>query len=83
MNDNISINKKNETRMRRFKVLRTADLSGVSGTGLVAEGCEMSNGRVFMQWLTPYQSVSLFDNIKALEAVHGHEGATSIHWIDT
>lgn len=74
---------KNKTRMRRFKIYRNTDLSGVSGTGLVAEGCEMSNGRVFMQWLTPFQSISFFDSIKALEIVHGHEGATGIHWIDS
>lgn len=71
-----------ESKIRRFRVMRTTDISGVSGTGQVAEGCEMSNGRVFMQWMTPYQSVAFFDNIKALEAIHGHGGATKVEWVD-
>lgn len=70
------------TLMKRFQVFRTADVSGVSGTGLIAEGCEMSNGRVLMQWLTPYQSVSFFDNIKSLETIHGHGGNTQVKWVD-
>lgn len=68
--------------MRRFVVVRTKDISGVSGLGQVAEGCEMSNGRVFMQWLTPYQSVAFFDNVKTLEMIHGHQGNTKVEWID-
>lgn len=71
-----------KTKSRRFNVYRTTDVSGVSGTGLIAEGCEMSNGRVLMQWLTPYQSVSFFDNIKSLETIHGHGGNTVVKWVD-
>ncbi len=71
-----------ESKMRRFKVMRNHDISGVSGLGQVAEGCEMSNGRVLIQWVTPYQSIAFFDNIKSLQAIHGHGGATVVEWID-
>lgn len=32
--------------IRTFKLNRKVDVTGVSGTGIVAEGTEFSNGRV-------------------------------------
>lgn len=34
--------------MRRFELHREEDVSGVSGTGVVAEGVAFSDGRVLM-----------------------------------
>jgi hypothetical protein len=70
-------------KMRRFNLMRTEDVSGVSGTGVVAEGCEFSNGRCALTWLrSTFPAVTIFDSIKAVESVHGHEGATHVVWID-
>lgn len=66
--------------MRTFKLHRDKDLSGVSGTGDVAEGVEFDTGKVVICWLTKYHSVSVFDNVHTLEQVHGHEGSTKVVW---
>jgi hypothetical protein len=68
--------------MRRFNLIRDQDLSGVSGTGIVAEGVEFEDGTCVMSWLTKYHTVGTYPNIKVLVAVHGHEGRTRITWID-
>lgn len=68
--------------MRRFRLVRKEDLSGVSGTGVVAEGVEFDNGSVAMCWLTKYHIIETAQNIHTLDAVHGHSGKTVIEWID-
>lgn len=68
--------------MKRFKLLREKDESGVSGTGIVAEGVEFANGKCALTWLSRFACVAFYDNIKALEQIHGHHGATVIVWID-
>ncbi len=71
-----------EISSRRFKLVRTEDVSGTSGTGIVAEGIEFSNGRVVIHWLSQLDSIGVFDNLHTLEAIHGHEGRTKVEWID-
>jgi hypothetical protein len=68
--------------MRRFTLVREEDVSGVSGTGVVAEGVLLSNNKVVLSWCSPYHSVTVFDTIEDLEAIHGHEGRTWIEWLD-
>ena len=69
--------------MRRFHLVRTEDLSNVSGTGIVAEGIEFENGKVVICWTSKYHIVSTIDNIHTLEAVHGHGGRTYVEWLDS
>lgn len=68
--------------MRRFHLMRDKDISGVSGTGKVAEGIEWEDGQVGICWLSKYHSTAQFDNIRTLEAIHGHEGSTKVVWVD-
>lgn len=70
------------TKMRRFHLKRTVDVSGTSGTGIVAEGVEFTNGMCALTWLSPHQCVNVYANAKTVETVHGHGGATTIEWID-
>lgn len=72
-----------ESRMRRFVLDRQIDKTGTSGTSVVAEGVEFSNGRVSMHWLSQLDTTTLYDNIRVVETLHGHDGATSVRWIDT
>jgi hypothetical protein len=72
----------NTPGIRRFHFVRSEDLSGVSGTGIVGEGCELSNGKIIFSWLSNLGSVAVYDNIKTFLTVHGHEGRGSIRWID-
>ena len=68
--------------MKRFVLDRREDETGVSGTGCIAEGVLFDNGKCALAWLSRYRSVTVFDNIEELEAVHGHDGKTVIQWID-
>lgn len=68
--------------MRLFQLHRDVDSSGVSGTGLVAEGVEFSNGECALHWLTKQSSLGIYVNIVDVEKIHGHEGLTRVVWID-
>lgn len=68
--------------MRTFNLVRTKDISGISGTGKVAEGVEFDDGQVAICWLSKYHSIGLFDNILCLEKIHGHRGSTRVKWLD-
>lgn len=70
------------SKMRRFELQRDIDETGVSGTGIVAEGAEFTNGFVVMQWLTQFSTMEFLENTKTLEALHGHGGKTKVVWID-
>lgn len=71
------------TKMRRFQLHRDVDTSGVSGTGLVAEGVEFSHGMCALTWLTPNRCVNVYENMKAVETIHGHAGNTRVVWVDS
>lgn len=68
--------------MRRFMLLRVEDESGISGTGMVAEGVQFTDGRCAMRWRTDLRSTALYDSIEDLESIHGHGGKTVVVWID-
>lgn len=69
--------------MRRFHLQRDEDETGISGTGIVAEGVVFSNGWVAMTWLTDWTSiVSYPQGIEAVERIHGHQGKTQIIFED-
>jgi hypothetical protein len=64
--------------MRLFHLERNIDVTGISGTGAVAEGVEFSNGICALHWLTSVSSIAIYRNIEELEAIHGHQGSTKI-----
>ena len=70
------------TTMRRFRLVRQEDVSGVSGTGSVAEGVAFSSGKVALHWCGGISSVTVYDSIEEVEAIHGHEGRTVVEWLD-
>lgn len=67
---------------RRFLLFRHADVSGVSGTGVVAEGAEWTDGTASLRWRGDYPSTVAWDDVELLLGAHGHEGATELRWID-
>lgn len=68
--------------MRRFELLREFDLSGVSGTGVVAEGVEFSNGSYRIHWLGKMNTFEDGPSVEILKKIHGHGGSTLVIWID-
>ncbi|WP_234374034.1 hypothetical protein [Streptomyces scabiei] len=67
---------------RRFHLQRDTDVSGVSGTGRVANGVLWPDGAVSLRWIGARPSVVFWDRLEDAEAVHGHGGATRIVWDD-
>jgi len=64
--------------MRTFQLERKEDISGISGTGIVAEGVEFLDGTCVLSWLTKPNSIGIYHNIQELEEIHGHSGKTKI-----
>lgn len=70
------------TTSRRFILDRREDATGTSGTGVVAEGVEFSNGQVVIHWLSQLEAINVYANRIVLEKLHGHDGRTAVRWID-
>lgn len=68
--------------MRRFHLERDEDESGVSGTGIVAEGVLFSSGKVVLSWLTEHTSLGIYDDLATAIQIHGHGGKTRIVFRD-
>lgn len=69
--------------MRRFVLRRIEDVNGVSGTGVVVEGVQFSDGTCAIRWLSDYPSTTHHDSIVNVIAVHGHGGKTVVEWLDS
>lgn len=70
------------TEPRLFHLFRRTDVTGVSGTGIVAEGIQFGDGVVVIRWLGKHASTVIWDNLETALAVHGHDGATRVLWAD-
>ncbi|GHB55826.1 hypothetical protein GCM10010331_49610 [Streptomyces xanthochromogenes] len=67
---------------RRFYLQRDIDITGVSGTGRVADGVLWPDGTASVRWLGERPSSVHWDRMDDAEHVHGHGGATRIIWLD-
>lgn len=66
----------------RFLLVRDEDVNGVSGIGAVAEGVAFGDGTCAMRWRGGLASTAVYQSIRDLIAIHGHEGRTRVEWID-
>lgn len=66
---------------RTFVLRRHVDPTGISGTGVVAEGIEFTDGTVVIRWTAgDHHSTVMWPDLESVEAIHGHGGATQIEW---
>ena len=70
--------------MRRFELIRVVDTTGISGEGLIAQGVEFDSGKVALEWLGKWPTSVVFHDrgIESVEHIHGHNGATTIKFLD-
>jgi hypothetical protein len=77
--------------LRGFTLVRDIDVTGISGTGVVAQGVVFDDGSVVVRWLDAGVSeinrlagvrptTVMHENIGSVLALHGHNGATKIVW---
>ena len=66
-----------------FLLERIEDVSGVSGTGAVAEGVRFGDGSVALRWTSAWPTSVVFHDrgMDSVRAVHGHGGKTRIVWL--
>lgn len=66
---------------RLFHLLRVEDETGNTGTGIVAEGVQFTDGTAALRWLSDTASFVVYqgaDGVEAVKAVHGHGGRTQV-----
>ncbi len=71
-----------KSEIRRFHLLRDKDVTGFSGTGLIAWGVQFPDGKVVTRWNGDIAQIGVWEDIEHVKAVHGHGGFTRIEWID-
>ena len=64
--------------MYTFHLQRDEDASGISGTGIVAEGIVFNTGKVALSWLSNLNSIAIYNSIEDVAAIHGHGGKTKV-----
>ncbi len=67
---------------KRFVLQRVEDESGISGTGVVAEGTLFTSGKVALAWVSDICSVTIYNSIEEVVAIHSHGGKTQVVWLD-
>jgi hypothetical protein len=65
---------------RCFELHRSKDITGVSGTGVVADGVQWPDGTVTIRWRGEYASLVHWQSIEHVVRIHGHDGATEVIW---
>lgn len=68
------------SQTRLFTLQRDTDITGISGTGTVADGVLWPDGTVSVRWRGDRPSTVAWDSLADAEYVHGHGGATRIVW---
>jgi hypothetical protein len=66
--------------MKTFKLVRTHDISGVSGVGNVAEGVVFHDGQVVMSWFGQHHTLEIAPSIESVIFIHGHNGSTKVEY---
>ena len=67
---------------RTFQLHRDHDVSGISGTGVVADGVTFPDGVTVIRWRGERQSTVVWPSVDDVVAIHGHGGATRLVWDD-
>lgn len=67
---------------RTFQMIRHVDVTGISGTGVIAEGTQFRDGTTVLRWYGDHPSTAVWPSVEEIAAVHGHQGATEIRWLD-
>lgn len=64
--------------IKPFYMVRREDVSGTSGTGIVAVGVVMPSGKCVVEWLSTETTDTIFESLDQIERIHGHDGRTEI-----
>lgn len=65
----------------KFILRRKVDVSGISGTGDVAEGIQFTDGTCVLRWKGNKPSTAIYNSIDDLKKIHEHAGSSEIIWL--
>lgn len=68
--------------LKTFLLKRDRDISGVSGCGIIAEGCLFESGEVALHWFGEHGSINIYHSLEDLKFVHSHGDCTKIIFND-
>lgn len=77
------------THTRTFVLIRDEDVTGISGTGPVADGVVFPDGTTVLRWRdvagpkagsAVRPTLVVHESAESVEALHGHGGSTRIVW---
>jgi hypothetical protein len=68
--------------VKKIVLQRKSDVSGNSGTGVVAIGMVFPSGMVVIEWTSIEKSLGVYHSVSQLEKLHGHEGASVVRFLD-
>lgn len=73
-----------KTDMKLFVLERFVDDTGISGTGIVAEGVVFSDGSAVLRWIGHLPTSVVFHDkgIYSIERIHGHSGHTRVKFLE-
>lgn len=66
-----------------FVLRRTEDVTGVSGTGIVADGAwfpAAGGSKAVVRWRGERGSTVVWDNLQHVRQIHGHDGRTTVEF---
>lgn len=66
------------SRPRLFQLHRDVDVTGFSGTGVVADGVIWPDGTVSMRWRGEVRTTTEAACMAHIQTIHGHDGATRV-----
>jgi hypothetical protein len=68
--------------IRTFILQRNIDVSGISGTGIVADGIQWHDGMCTIHWRGKHPTDNTHLSIQSVRDIHCHNGATLVVWND-
>lgn len=73
--------------MNFFRLNRKVDVSGISGTGIIAHGCEFGDGMVLLRWPgannPDLHSLHIYPDMHTMREICCHGGNTIVDWLAT
>lgn len=67
--------------MKTFELHHHEDASGVSGTGVVAEGVVFTDGTCALHWRGDRAPTGVYGSVDDVIAIHGHEGRIQLVYV--
>jgi hypothetical protein len=67
---------------RRWRLVRSEDVTGISGTGIVVQGLELPSGPCVYTWVGERSTTTIARSVEDVQEIHGHGGRTVLEWID-